>query len=201
MASLTIPGPDRSRPAFVSLLGQYSRPNCSEESSAPGRHRLLVEPRVRFGWAVANQHKVLGARGKARAYWQRWVGSVRRSDRLRWTENQPTAGQQTRRRGSECLQPPRCSRIRSGNPTGSGSARVWVRLARASTASVWGPRALTTRRRGRWMSEPGDGGTSGPLTGSGARRSEHLGQVGKCSPAAGACPPSVAWPPAGPLRL
>jgi len=38
----------------------------------------LVEPKVLFGWTVANQHRVLGARGKARVHRQRWVGSVRR---------------------------------------------------------------------------------------------------------------------------
>ena len=68
-----------------------------------------------------------------------------------------------------------CSRISAGDPTRSSSASGLVRLASASTASVWDPRVPTRRRRGRWMSEPGDGGTRGRSRGSGAHRSERLG--------------------------
>jgi hypothetical protein len=46
---------------MAATISLYSHPNSLRRAVRPGVHLLLVEPSVLFGWAVANQHEVLGA--------------------------------------------------------------------------------------------------------------------------------------------
>jgi hypothetical protein len=85
-------------------------------------HLLLVEPRVLFGWAVASQHEVLGARLKApcslatmgRSGTEVLQPSVDREPAHRWAADAKV--------GEWVFSRLAGSRISSGDPTRSGSA-------------------------------------------------------------------------------
>jgi hypothetical protein len=105
-----------------------------------GVHLLLVEPRV-LGWAVASQHKSWVGAAKAPVL-NGNDGSVRYGGPigLPWTENHPTAGQQTRRWGSEASAASPAPGLAPATRPGRVLPVVSVRLASVSTAPVRGPR-------------------------------------------------------------
>jgi hypothetical protein len=128
-----------------------------------GVHRHLVEPRVLFGWAVANQHEVLGACRKVPC-------SLARMGRFGTEVLQPSVDREPAHRwaaiakvGESGFSRLACSRISSGDPTRSGSASGLGLVGKRFRRISLGPHVPTRWRRGRWRSERGDGELEGCL--------------------------------------